>query len=72
MPKLVLSPVGTSLFTNLAGDNRRLINENANALEAEIDKGTKELIAEFEKKAQVLFTENNEEKLKPVKNPFKS
>lgn len=64
MPKLILSPVGTSLFTNLAGKNRSLINKNANANESEIDEKTKKLIAEFEKKAQALFTENNTEKLK--------
>jgi putative CRISPR-associated protein (TIGR02619 family) len=64
MPKLILSPVGTSLFTNLAGDNRRLINENANALEDEISKKTKQLVIRYENQVQSLFKENNIDKLK--------
>src|SRR5699024_2068351 len=64
MPKLILSPVGTSLLTNLPGKNPRLINENANALETEIEEETKNMISDLERKVQALFEENDTEKLK--------
>ncbi len=64
MPKLILSAVGTSLFTNISGEDRALINKNTNTTESEVPEEVKSLINQYKAKVVDLFEENELNALK--------
>lgn len=66
MPNVILSAVGTSLFTNLAGENRKMIVQNANASNSQISEEIRDLIYAYQQEAQTLFENNDFNALKRV------
>src|SRR5690625_3213892 len=55
MPKLILSAVGTSLFTNRSGDNRSKINKGANLSADKIPHEVAELIEGYKEEILSIF-----------------
>lgn len=67
MPKLILSAVGTSLFTNMANnENRDSIIRSSNLEENEVSEEVKQLADEFQRQAFDFFGNNDFEKLKKL------
>lgn len=66
MPKLILSAVGTSLFTNLSKDkqDRNYINDYSNSREEETPAMIKELISRYENEIKALFKRSELTELK--------
>lgn len=59
MPKLILSPTGTSLLTNLAGSDRQILNKYANSKEGETPAEVKTITARYCNEINGFFLKND-------------
>lgn len=72
MPKLILSAVGTSLFTNIANGNRSVLNKYSNKQDTDIPDELRNLLQIYEGKLRPIFEENDTATLKMASAEFNS